>query len=275
MQKSILGLKQESNLFFEIVDFGLCDQHSALPAFNELSDFLFIYFLKGSCELEALSKNILLSAGDFVICRPFEAKSLKTEGDAFEFYFATFSGRLVSDLISNMNLQTEHKYFLQPNAELTSLLEKILYEKVHKQTQSDIIMTSAFISVLAVISRQITDSPKKDKIKGYEKISPALDAINSDCTDNKGVEEYAKMCNLSSSYFTHLFTKIIGKSPMEYKQLRRMDIAQKLLITTGLSIKEISTIIGFRDPLYFGRCFKQTVGKTPSQFRQVSTKTNL
>ena len=54
---------------------------------------------------------------------------------------------------------------------------------------------------------------------------------------------------------------------MEYKQIQRINIAKNLLSTTNLSIKEISTIIGFKDPLYFGRCFKQSVGQTPSGFR--------
>ena len=54
---------------------------------------------------------------------------------------------------------------------------------------------------------------------------------------------------------------------MEYKQLQRMNVAKNLLSTTTMSIKEISNIVGFKDPLYFGRCFKQATGRTPTGYR--------
>jgi transcriptional regulator GlxA family with amidase domain len=76
------------------------------------------------------------------------------------------------------------------------------------------------------------------------------------------------MCNLSTSYFTHLFTKNTGYSPLEYKTRQRINIAKNLLATTNLSVKEISTIIGFKDPLYFGRCFKRNTGQSPSEYRE-------
>ena len=123
------------------------------------------------------------------------------------------------------------------------------------------------MAILGILSRLAISVLPKSTEKELEKISPALSSINSDCTSKIGVDEYAKMCNLSTSYFTHLFTKITGFSPMEYKQLQRMNVAKNLLSTTTMSIKEISNIVGFKDPLYFGRCFKQSTGQTPSGYR--------
>ena len=258
----------DSSVFFDVTGFGLCTHNDLTPPLFDLQSFVFLYFNSGQGEIHTLNHSFSVKSGEFIICRPYELTDIKTSGEeAYSFYWAVFSGRLVSELLSNIGLSTERKLHVEAHSDVATIFEKILSEELHKKSNSDIVIASAFISALGIMSRIATDSPQKDTIKGYEKIFPALDAINSDCTDRKGVEEYAKMCNLSASYFTHLFTKIIGSPPMEYKQLRRMDIAKKLLITTRLSIKEISTIIGFNDPLYFARCFKQTVGKSPSQFR--------
>lgn len=258
----------DSSMFFDVSDFGMCTHKDRIPPLCDLQSFVFLYFSSGKSEIHTLNHSFSINSGEFIICRPYELTDIKTSNqEAFSFYWAVFSGRLVSEFLSNIGLATERKLHIEADGEVATIFDKILSEELHKQSNSDVIITSSFISALGIMSRIATDSPQKDKIKGYDKIFPALDAINSDCTDRKGVEEYAKMCNLSSSYFTHLFTKIIGSPPIEYKQLRRMDIAKKLLITTRLSVKEISTIIGFNDPLYFARCFKQTVGKSPSQFR--------
>ena len=258
----------DSSVFFNVTDFGLCTHNDQIPSLCDSQSFVFLCFSLGQGKVHTLSNSFTVKSGEFIICRPYELTDIKISNqESYSFYWAVFSGRLVSELLSNLNLPTEHKLHIGADDDVTSIFEKILSEELHKKSNSDIIISSAFIASLGIMSQLATESPQKDKIKGYEKIFPALDAINSDCTDRKSVDEYAKMCNLSSSYFTHLFTRIIGSPPMEYKQLRRMDIAKKLLITTKLSIKEISTIIGFNDPLYFARCFKQTVGKSPSQFR--------
>ena len=258
----------DSSMFFDVTSFGLCTQNDRIPPLCDLQSFVLLYFNSGQGEIHTLSHSFSIKSGELIICRPYELTDIKSSRqEAYSFYWAVFTGKLVSELLSNVGLTTERKLHIEADSDVATIFEKILSEEQHKQSNSDVIIASLFISALGIMSRIATDSPQKDKIKGYEKIFPALDAINSDCTDRKGVEEYAKMCNLSSSYFTHLFTKIVGSPPMEYKQLRRMDIARKLLITTRLSVKEISTIIGFTDPLYFARCFKQTVGQSPSQFR--------
>ena len=45
--------------------------------------------------------------------------------------------------------------------------------------------------------------------------------------------------------------------------------AKELLINTGMSIHEISIAVGYVNTSSFRRKFKQEVGITPSQFREV------
>ncbi len=40
-----------------------------------------------------------------------------------------------------------------------------------------------------------------------------------------------------------------------------------MLVTTGLSVKEIAYILGFTDNSYFNRLFKKTTGRTPLDYR--------
>jgi len=50
-----------------------------------------------------------------------------------------------------------------------------------------------------------------------------------------------------------------------------MNEAGRLLVETGLNIGEIADNLGFADPLYFSRKFKQTHGITASEYRKTKT----
>ena len=253
----------------ELNDCGICTPSQENPSFlSNSSFFVLVYLIEGSVELTAMSRFHVIKEGSFIICRPYEIKSFIVSKDLpYKYFWATFSGHNSSDLVTSLNLSSKQEYSIGKNPEVSSKISMLLSECKSQTPHTQIMRASLFVSLLCQMSRLAIHIPSSDKVKGRDKILPALNAINSDCTNNAGVDEYAKLCNLSSSYFTHLFTKIIGFSPMEYKQLQRINIAKNLLSTTNLSIKEISTIIGFKDPLYFGRCFKQSVGQTPSGFR--------
>ena len=41
-----------------------------------------------------------------------------------------------------------------------------------------------------------------------------------------------------------------------------------MLKSDNTAIKNVASDVGFSDPLYFSRVFKETVGMTPSEFRE-------
>ena len=253
-------------LFFELTDCGIIKGSSDETKFS-MSDFLLVYIKNGSANLCVSSSAVFLETGEFIICRPYEHKSLTVLDKLSEICWFSFRGRMSTELLSFLKLTAKDKCFIGHDAEINSLFERIITEHSKFEPNSELITSSLLIALLGLLSRTAIHLVPQSKSKGQEKIAPALDSINSDCTSNISVDEYAQMCNLSTSYFTHLFTSVTGFSPLEYKQIQRMNIAKNLLSTTNLTIKEISGVIGFKDPLYFGRCFKQLTGQTPSAFR--------
>lgn len=242
---------------------------SSMSSVPDISQKLFtlIYVWKGSVCVALGNHEHNLFAGDLFICRPWELKALSHSDSSAEYYWIGFSGRNVPKLLSCLKFTSKDKYFVGHEAALSSLLDKTLVELHSDEPFSGEVASSFLQATLGIMSRLairlVPGAPAKD----HDKIAPALASINSDCTNKLTVDDYAKLCNLSTSYFTHIFTKSTGFSPMEYKQMQRINIAKNLLSTTNLSVKEISTIIGFKDPLYFGRCFKQSTGYTPTGYR--------
>lgn len=92
------------------------------------------------------------------------------------------------------------------------------------------------------------------------------------CQVKKGtptVEYLSKKLNLTSNYLTDLLKTETGKSTLDYIHLFVMDKAKNKLLNSKLSVNEIAYSLGFDYPQYFSRLFKNKVGMTPLEFRQV------
>ena len=73
---------------------------------------------------------------------------------------------------------------------------------------------------------------------------------------------------VSASYLSKLFHEQEGKSPSRYLTDLRMRKAQKLLMDTQLTVREIAVRVGYPDPFHFSRNFKNAMGISPAQFRE-------
>lgn len=78
----------------------------------------------------------------------------------------------------------------------------------------------------------------------------------------------AEEFHLSAQYISQLFKNEIGVNFLTYLTSIRMEQARKLLLSTSLSIVEVSEKTGYSDYRVFTKVFKKIEGVTPSQYRQ-------
>lgn len=76
--------------------------------------------------------------------------------------------------------------------------------------------------------------------------------------------------HLSANYFGDLIKKETGKSAQEYIQNKIIDIAKEKVFEAGKTINEIAYEMGFKYPQHFTRLFKQRVGMTPLEYRNLN-----
>ena len=95
--------------------------------------------------------------------------------------------------------------------------------------------------------------------------------MNANYSENYPISQYAKMCNLSESRFSHLFKECTGSSPAKYILNIKIQRAKELLENTDLSILQISEIVGMQTQNYFSRVFKKHTGISPVKYRLQQT----
>lgn len=78
----------------------------------------------------------------------------------------------------------------------------------------------------------------------------------------------AEEFHLSAQYISQLFKSEIGVNFLAYLTNIRMERAKHLLLSTALSVGEISEQCGYGDYRVFTKVFKKSEGITPSQYRR-------
>jgi AraC family transcriptional regulator, transcriptional activator of pobA len=82
------------------------------------------------------------------------------------------------------------------------------------------------------------------------------------------VKNYADKMNITSNYLSEVVKRGTGQPPKAHIQARLALEAKRLLLFTGLSIKEIGFELGFDDPARFSRFFKDSTGMSLQSFRK-------
>lgn len=84
------------------------------------------------------------------------------------------------------------------------------------------------------------------------------------------VNYFAEQQNLSPNYFGDLVKKETGKNAQEYIQGKIIEMAKEKIFDPEKSISEIAFELGFKYPQHFTRFFKNKVGYTPNEYRNLN-----
>lgn len=84
--------------------------------------------------------------------------------------------------------------------------------------------------------------------------------------DKVSLEEIAGRMNITPEYLSRLFTKEIGKNFSDYLKEYRIDKAKKLLSSNRMMIYQVAEKIGYSDPKYFCKVFKEATGMSPKEY---------
>ena len=101
------------------------------------------------------------------------------------------------------------------------------------------------------------------------RLQPALDFIAVQLSHTISVEEIADQVGVSTDHVTRLFNQHIGQTPMNYVLAQRVARVGERLLASDESLDGIAAHCGFPNRRYLSRRFRQVVGMSPTQYRQL------
>lgn len=266
------------NLDFELIyiseaEYGV-DWHSTVHH-HQFTELFFI--VNGQGQLEVNDTIVPIKEGDLIIINPNCPHTEKSSNGPSPLQYIVFAiNNLELDNALNNDKSHDNVFNLYKILNFNSNKEEILYylktllrEIDIKDTNYELACKSLLNLFLIYIIRQSNtdlfikcDSPKPNleciKIKNY---------LESHYNENITLDQISSEFHMNKFHLSHLFTKQIGISPINYLINKRIEEAKNLLANTNHSIIDISTMVGFSNSSYFSQMFKKITGYSPRLYR--------
>lgn len=117
-------------------------------------------------------------------------------------------------------------------------------------------------AVFGLLNKEEEESNEKTLHKVQEYIAGHLE-------DDLTLNRLAEIGCFNASYLSRLFKQVYGCNISEYVMNMRMERAKELLISTTDKINEISVKVGYLSAHSFTRTFKNAVGISPLEYREL------
>lgn len=82
------------------------------------------------------------------------------------------------------------------------------------------------------------------------------------------VDDLARAAMFSKFHFTRIFQRVTGISPGRFLSALRLQRAKHLLVSTGMSVADISVEVGYNSVGTFSSRFSRSVGMSPTTYRR-------
>ena len=80
------------------------------------------------------------------------------------------------------------------------------------------------------------------------------------------LDELARELAVGRTVFFRKVKGVTGFTPNEYIRVMRLKKAAEMLTDGEHTVNDTAYSVGYNDPLYFSRCFKQQFGVSPSAY---------
>ncbi|WP_162387073.1 AraC family transcriptional regulator [Spirosoma endbachense] len=132
------------------------------------------------------------------------------------------------------------------------------------------LINALFYKLVAVFQSQEDQRIQAHSLRRIEIVKTFRQLVQEQFLVLKKPADYAVRMNLTVSYLNDSLKSVTGFSSTYLIQHEVIREAQRLLIYTDKSVKEIAFVLGYNDTKYFIRLFGKTAGRSPITFRKAN-----
>jgi AraC-like DNA-binding protein/mannose-6-phosphate isomerase-like protein (cupin superfamily) len=151
-----------------------------------------------------------------------------------------------------------------------NLVENLVWNIVNRQPNSrNINQHTMGLLLLCLLNH--TDRIVREQPKQYDNL--LIISLLKEIEENYksiSLTEFAGRNHQPVRYISRIVKQYTGSTYKELLQQKRMKKAVQLLNTTRLPVGDIITAVGYDNTSFFYRCFRQTYGISPGEYRQMN-----
>lgn len=242
--------------------------------------FQLVFYRKGSGMLQLEEREIAFecpvflhipptSVHSFDISRDLEGEVISVSAQYLKSLMAPSPGAL--DLLSHPLLVNGpgHQAFLN---ELNTLFLQIKAEYSQRQLARNLTIQSLVGLVIGKLLRYHDNEQQREQSWGVDSPSSWYyrqfqNQIGQHLSDKLTIAEYAARLRISATHLNRICREVADKSALDVIHDRIIQEAKRSFAYTVMPIAEVAYQLGFNDPSYFSRFFKDKTGLSPKSYQ--------
>ena len=235
---------------------------------------------RGRVSLEVNGVPTLLQANQVLICPPNTVFSNMMLSPDFEFRAIFLTDRILhSFLRETMNTWTQvlyvnrmHVTTIKPQAvEFLGLFYRMLNISISQTDKNpystDVVHSLLRAAILGMCGEMELMVQDGTTASGDSLFQRFLQLLNSRPSRHRSVQSYADDLCVTPKYLSAVCKKNSGKTARQWISEHIIEDIRYYLRQTDLSIKQVSSQLGFPNTSFFGKYVKEHFGMTPTQLR--------
>jgi AraC-like DNA-binding protein len=235
---------------------------------NGSDDYILLYSLGGKGYVENRAGRMELQTNQFIIIPPHLFHRYQADlNHPWTLYWVHFS----SDKLKEFNTDFKAERFYTPtelrfNQNIIDVWIQMFSSLANGYNFSNI--SYANLCLYRFLSFFLFPNTKYSLEEENNPLDQSIAFMKTNIGKRLTTEDIAQRFKYSASHYTAIFKQKTGMSPIDYFIRLKIHFACQLLTQTNLKIKEVADRIGYDDPYYFSRLFKQVIGQSPKGYKK-------
>ena len=244
------------------------------PHKKTVNDFVFVF--KGNMTKNLGIESFNLKENDFLLTPKNNITTTEFVSDDLEGFYCHFSDEFVgaNSFLRNIHSQPNRQNYLHLSESEASIIKILLTRivqlyKGRKNNQNDYRIIPFYLSTvfaelfLSLDHQDISSKRNSDLLINFKSL------VHQHFKQNLTIKEYASLLHISPNHLNKRVKSETGKTTSEIiKEITVLE-AKVFLLQTEMTIKEISSELGFNDESYFSRLFRNETNHSPSKYRKM------
>lgn len=238
---------------------------------RRLQSYFIVLIDQGAITYQLDLQEITLTEGDLLFAMPNQifTPPVSTDVKYFKVLFDETTLALLpqrfSFLVNPLHTQT----ITLPAAarQRVRTIFETLNELLHTAaTDSEIILAYLHLLLAELNNAYFKNEPANTLNSNVKKFVEFKVMVETHLKEQPTIHTLAERLALTENSLYRLVKEHTGTSPKDFVTNRLMLEAQRRLLHSAVSVKELAYELGFNDPDYFSRLFKKTTGQSVSEF---------
>ena len=186
----------------------------------------------------------------------------------FKLFF--INGNSLSVFLNIIHTQKNNCFQLSPVSPVLYDLRSLLSVCQEPDVSDLLFMHRELTEILSLLCSTCFPAVSSDHSNAAWYLIEMKDFLDNHYQQDFSLKQFENSFKINRYRLCREFSSCYGLPPLQYLTQKRLEKAKKILLTTDLSIHEVSSMIGYENTNHFINLFKKYVSMTPGKFRQTA-----